>query len=243
MALIQIKNFKKSFQGHDVHKDINLEILNGECLGIIGGSGVGKSVLLKSLIGLIKPDSGHIYFKDQDITKLNEDQLVEIRKKIAYVFQNGALFDSLSVFENLAYPLKEHTALNEDEIYKKIYQTLEEFGVLNAMNKYPAELSGGMQKRVGLARSIIMGPEVILYDEPTAGLDPYNTKIIQETILTLKKKNVTSVFVTHDMPSAFAVCDRIAFLNQGVVAAVSKVEDINNDANNEISAFANGLRP
>ena len=243
MALIEIKNFKKSFQGHDVHKDINLSIFSGECLGIIGGSGVGKSVLLKSLIGLIKPDHGQVLFKGQDITKLNEDQLVEVRKKIAYVFQNGALFDSLSVYENLAYPLKEHTNMSEDDIYQKIYKTLDEFGVLNAIEKYPAELSGGMQKRVGLARSIIMDPEVILYDEPTAGLDPYNTKIIQETIIKLKNKNVTSIFVTHDMPSAFAVCDRIAFLNQGVVAAVSEIKEIENNSDNEISAFAKGLRP
>ncbi|MCH2533308.1 MAG: ATP-binding cassette domain-containing protein [Bdellovibrionales bacterium] len=243
MALIEIKNFKKSFQGHDVHKDINLSIFSGECLGIIGGSGVGKSVLLKSLIGLIKPDDGQVLFKNQDITKLNEDELVEVRKKIAYVFQNGALFDSLSVYENLAYPLKEHTMMTEQDIYQKIYKTLDEFGVLNAINKYPAELSGGMQKRVGLARSIIMDPEVILYDEPTAGLDPYNTKIIQETIIKLKNKNVTSIFVTHDMPSAFAVCDRIAFLNQGVVAAVSDVKEITNNNDNEISAFAKGLRP
>lgn len=243
MALIEIKNFKKSFQGHDVHKDINLSVYSGECLGIIGGSGVGKSVLLKSLIGLIKPDHGQVLFKDQDITKLNEDELVEVRKKIAYVFQNGALFDSLSVYENLAYPLKEHTNMSEDDIYQKIYKTLDEFGVLNAIEKYPAELSGGMQKRVGLARSIIMDPEVILYDEPTAGLDPYNTKIIQETIITLKNKNVTSIFVTHDMPSAFAVCDRIAFLNQGVVAAISDIKEIENNNDNEISAFAKGLRP
>ncbi len=243
MALIEIKHFKKSFQGHDVHKDINLSINSGECLGIIGGSGVGKSVLLKSLIGLIKPDSGQVLFKDQDITQLNEDELVEVRKKIAYVFQNGALFDSLSVYENLAYPLKEHTTMSEEDIYHKIYKTLDEFGVLNAIEKYPAELSGGMQKRVGLARSIIMDPEVILYDEPTAGLDPYNTKIIQETIIKLKNKNVTSIFVTHDMPSAFAVCDRIAFLNQGVVAAVSDIKEIENNNDNEISAFAKGLRP
>lgn len=243
MDLIEIINFNKSFQGHEVHKSINLKILKGECLGVIGGSGVGKSVLLKSLIGLIKPDSGKILFKQNDITKLSEDQLVEVRKEIAYVFQNGALFDSLSVYENLAYPLREHTGLNEFEIEKKINETLDEFGVLKAINKYPAELSGGMQKRVGLARSIIMGPEVILYDEPTAGLDPYNTKIIQDTILKLKKRNVTSVFVTHDMPSAFAVCDRIAFLSNGYVTAVNTVEEVQKHTENEISAFAKGLRP
>lgn len=243
MALIEIKNFKKSFFGHQVHKDINLSVLAGECLGIIGGSGVGKSVLLKSLIGLIKPDSGEIIFKGQELSQLSEDEFVDIRKKIAYVFQNGALFDSLSVFENLAYPLREHTILTEADIHFKIKETLKEFGVLDAIDKFPAELSGGMQKRVGLARSIIMGPEVILYDEPTAGLDPYNTKIIQDTILKLKQRNVTSILVTHDMPSAFAVCDRIAFLNHGYVSAVSSIEEIKLNDKNEISEFAKGLRP
>lgn len=217
MAVIEVKNFAKSFEGHAVHRRVSFQLKKGECLGLIGGSGVGKSVILRSLIGLEKPDEGQIFFEGQDITKLSENELIPVRKKVAYVFQNGALFDSMSVYNNLAYPLREHTDLTETQIRERIQNQLAEFGLAEAIAKYPAELSGGMQKRVGLARAIILGPKVVLYDEPTAGLDPYNTVKIQEMILRLKDKGVSSIFVTHDMPSAFAVCDRFALLMNGIV--------------------------
>lgn len=216
--MIQIKDFHKSFGAKIVHAGVNFEVKPGECLGLIGGSGSGKSVLLRSLIGLEKPNAGQILFEGQDIATLSEEQLFPVRKKIAYVFQGGALFDSMTVFENLAYPLRVHTQLGPAQISDKISSLLAEFGLQGSEALYPSNLSGGMQKRVGLARAIIIGPEVILYDEPTAGLDPYNTKKIESMILNLKSKGTTAVLVTHDMPVAFAVCDRIAILQEKQIA-------------------------
>lgn len=213
--IIEVKNFKKNFGDKPVHRDVSFSVYEGECLGLIGGSGSGKSVLLRSLIGIEKPDSGKIFIEGDEISQWKEFQLVPIRKKIAYVFQNGALFDSMTVFDNLAYPLREHTKLTEEEISKKIHFQLSEFGLLGNELIYPGSLSGGMQKRVGLARSVILQPQVILYDEPTAGLDPFNTKRIQDMILEMKKKGVTSILVTHDMPTAFQVCDRMIILKNG----------------------------
>jgi len=238
---IEFKHFSKTFGDKVVHRDISFSVEKGECLGLVGGSGAGKSVILKSLIGLIKPDAGHILLEDKNIVPLSEDELVEIRKEVAYVFQNGALFDSMTVFDNLAYPLREHTDLSEEEISKKVRDLLDEFNLSTNDLLYPSELSGGMQKRVGMARSIILGPEVVLYDEPTAGLDPFNTKKIQEMILTMKSKGVTSIFVTHDMPSAFACCDRIALLREGKIAYIETVEHLKKDPTGLINDFVNGL--
>lgn len=226
MALIEVKHFRKSFGSRPVHKDVSFTVEKGECLGLVGGSGIGKSVVLRSLIGLEKADGGEIWIDGEEISKWNERRLTSIRKKVAYVFQNGALFDSMSVYDNLAYPLREHTQLSEGEIKDQIHEQLSEFGLVEAESKLPAELSGGMQKRVGLARAMMIGPKVILYDEPTAGLDPYNTLKIQEMVLRLKAKGVTSVFVTHDMPTAIAVCDRFCLLSQGRVLDERKVNDL-----------------
>lgn len=225
MDILEVKHFRKSFDGKTIHKDVSFSLKKGECLALLGGSGVGKSVILRSLIGLEKPDSGQIFINGQDITPLNERQLVEVRKKVAYVFQGGALFDSMSVFDNLAYPLREHTKLNAKEISDRVMTQLEELGMAHAKTLFPSQLSGGMQKRVGLARAMLLNPEVILYDEPTAGLDPYNTHRIQEVILRLKDKGVASILVTHDMPTAFAVCDRFGLLAEGKIF----LEDKNTD--------------
>ena len=238
--VIEVKNFMKRFGTKLVHKGVSFSVRRGECLGLIGGSGVGKSVICRSLIGLEKPDSGEVWIDGAEISKLNESELLPIRKKVAYVFQNGALFDSMSVYENLAYPLREHTKLKEPEIRKRIMDQLEEFGLQGNENVYPANLSGGMQKRVGLARAIIMEPDVVLYDEPTAGLDPYNTKRIQEMILALKAKGKSAVFVTHDMPSVFAVCDRIALLLEGRIQAIGTLEELQAHKDNRIGRFMNG---
>lgn len=240
MGLIEVRNFKKSFGDKEVHKGVTFDVRPGECLGLVGGSGTGKSVLLRSLIGLEKPDSGEIFFEGKAIQGLNEKELSQIRKKMAYVFQGGALFDSLTVFENMAYPLREHTKLSETEIRHKILSLLADFGLEGNDQIFPGSLSGGMQKRVGLARSIIMGPEVILYDEPTAGLDPYNTRKIQDLILKLKKKGVTSILVTHDMPVAFNVCDRIAMLMDGKIKAIGTIEEIEAQDHSLIGRFAQG---
>lgn len=215
--MIRVKDFSKSFNNKVIHRNVNFSVKDGECWGLIGGSGTGKSVILRSLIGLEKPDTGQIFIDNQDITKFREHDLVQIRKKVAYVFQGGALFDSLSLFENLAYPLREHTLLNEAEIKIKITNTLNDFGLRDNHHLMPSQLSGGMQKRVGLARAMVLEPDVLLYDEPTAGLDPFNTKRIQELILKLKAKGVTSILVTHDMPVALAVCDKLALLYKGEI--------------------------
>lgn len=239
-TMIEVCQFEKSFGAKKVHVGVDLKIYKGECLGLIGGSGSGKSVLLRSLIGLEKPDNGRILVENQSITGLKERALVPFRKKIAYAFQGGALFDSMTVYENLAYPLREHTDLKELQIRDRILKLLEEFGLAGNEKLFPANLSGGMQKRVGLARAIILNPEVILYDEPTAGLDPYNTGKIQDMILNLKKKGKTGVLVTHDMPVAFQVCDRIAMIQNGKIGVVDKVEDILRDKNHPIQRFAHG---
>jgi len=240
MAVIDVKHFQKSFRGKTVHRDISFSVREGECLGLIGGSGVGKSVILRSLIGLEKADGGRIMIEGEDITRFSEKELTPIRVKVAYVFQNGALFDSLTVYENLAFPLKEHTALNDHEIEKRITAQLAEFGLSGNEALYPNQLSGGMQKRVGIARSIIIGPKVILYDEPTAGLDPYNTLKIQEMILRLKEKGVTSILVTHDMPTAFAVCDRFCLIGEGRIRARGTREELESEKEGYLQSFIRG---
>ena len=240
---VELKHFQKSFGDKSVHKDVNLQIRKGECLGLFGGSGTGKSVILRSLIGLEKPDRGQIFIEGKEITHLRETQLVSVRKRVAYVFQGGALFDSMTVFDNLAYPLREHTQMSPDEISVTIKTQLGEFGLAGNENVYPANLSGGMQKRVGLARAILLNPSIVLYDEPTAGLDPYNTVRIQEMILRLKERGVTSVFVTHDMPSAFAVCDRIALLLDGKIEGVYTMAEIKAAKSGRIYDFINGEEP
>ncbi len=223
---VSFKHFKKSFGSKLVHRDVTFEVRRGECLGLLGGSGAGKSVILRTLVGLEKPDGGEVIVEGQEISKLAETELIEIRKKVAYVFQNGALFDSMSVFDNLAYALREHTDLSENVIRERVLKGLEDFGLKGNEKLFPSNLSGGMQKRVGLARSIILQPKVVLYDEPTAGLDPYNTRRICDMILRLKERGATAIFVTHDMPAAFSVCDRIAVLKDGVIHAIGTREEI-----------------
>ncbi|PIT99183.1 MAG: ABC transporter ATP-binding protein [Bdellovibrionales bacterium CG10_big_fil_rev_8_21_14_0_10_45_34] len=241
--VIEVKHFKKRFATKQVHEDVSFCVYEHECLGLIGGSGVGKSIILRSLIGLEKPDSGEIWVEGQEISRLSETQLVDIRKRVAYVFQGGALFDSMSVFDNLAYSLREHTFMKEVEIQDKVLSLLKEFRLEGNDKIFPADLSGGMQKRVGLARAIILGPSCILYDEPTAGLDPYNTKKIQDMILRLKSAGTTSILVTHDMPTALAVCDRIIMLGEGKVIADKSLEDLVASHEGPIKAFMDGEIP
>lgn len=240
MAVIEIENFKKSFGNKVIHEDITFFVKKGECLGLVGGSGTGKSVLLRSLIGLEKSDSGSIRINEVEVVKYTEAQWLHVRKKVGYAFQGGALFDSMTVFENLAYPLLEHTNFNTGQIKEKITQQLAEFGLKDCDNLYPGELSGGMQKRVGLARAMMLEPEIILYDEPTAGLDPYNTKNIQDLILRLKAKGVTSILVTHDMATAFAVCDKFAFLKDKRIVEQGTIEQLKSKPDGMINQFIEG---
>ena len=239
-AMISVHDVSKKYGTKVVHSGITLDVRRGEVLTLMGGSGSGKSVLLRSFVGLEKPDSGTIVFEGQDIAKLSEENFVEVRKKIAYVFQYGALFDSYTVAENLAYPLREHTKLSEEEIQAKVSATLKKVSLEGTEQLMPSDLSGGMARRVGVARSIIMEPEVILYDEPTTGLDPYNTKQILKIILQLKDNGVTSVLVTHDMSSIFRVTDRVAFLKDGKIRALGTAEEIRDSEDPDVSSFIHG---
>ncbi len=237
---LEIQELKKSFGEKTVHKGVSFELRDGEILGLFGGSGSGKSVILRSIIGLEKPDDGRIVFEGRNIAALNEYQLIEVRKKIAYVFQGGALFDSLTVEENLSYPLREHTKLSEDEIHERVNRMLELIDMPGANNLLPAELSGGMQKRAGLARAIILQPQIILFDEPTAGLDPVNTKRLLDNIKKLKAQGITGIFVTHDIPSAFEIADRIAILYQGRIYINDTVENIKKSKDSLVQSFVSG---
>jgi phospholipid/cholesterol/gamma-HCH transport system ATP-binding protein len=215
-SAIELCDLTKSLGSRKVLDGVNLSILKGETMSVIGGSGAGKSVTLKHIVGLMKPDRGCVKVQGVDITSTNHGSLEAARRKIGFCFQGSALLNSLSVFENVALPLREHEALGEDEIRRRVEEKLGLVGLSDASGKLPSELSGGMKKRVGLARAIIRNPEIILYDEPTAGLDPVMGTAINDLILDMQKKlGVTSVLVTHDMSSAFRVSNRIAMLVKG----------------------------
>jgi phospholipid/cholesterol/gamma-HCH transport system ATP-binding protein len=234
---LEVRGLHKAFGDKQVHRGVDFQLRRGEILGLFGGSGSGKSVVLRSIIGLERPDSGEIWFEGRDIVRLGERELCGVRTRIGYVFQNGALFDSLTVEENLSYPLREHTRLSEQAIGARVEAMLELVAMKGSNSLLPAELSGGMQKRAGLARAIILEPSVILFDEPTAGLDPGNTKRLLGNILTLKKKGITGIFVTHDIPSAFEIADRIAILYNGTIPVIDTVENIRQSTDPLVLSF------
>ena len=222
---VEFHDIHKAYGPKQVLRGANLQVFRGEVLVILGGSGSGKSVTLRHMLGLEAPDTGRVLVEEEDITELPEEELYRIRKKFGMLFQSGALFDSMTVFENVAYPLREHTDMSESDIERAVGEKLELVNLPNTGHLMPVDLSGGMRKRVGLARSIVLDPKVILYDEPTTGLDPLTAQTINEAIIDLQAKlNVTSVVVTHDIHSAFSVGDRIAFLDQGVFQWVGSME-------------------
>jgi len=237
---LDVRELHKSFGPKVVHRGVTFQLKRGEILGLFGGSGTGKSVILRSVIGLEHPDQGEILFEGQDLTQLKERDLLSVRQKIGYVFQNGALFDSLTVEDNLAYPLREHTKLGEEEILRKVNEMLELIDMKGSNQLFPNELSGGMQKRAGLARATILGPQIILFDEPTAGLDPVNTKRLLDNIKRLKEKGITGIFVTHDIPSAFEIADRIAILYNGQIYVIDTVENIKKSKDPLVRSFVAG---
>jgi len=223
---IVFKDLKKRFGENEVLKGINLSITEGETIVVLGGSGAGKSVLLRHINGLLKPDAGRVFVDGEDITDFSEEQLIPIRTKVGMVFQGGALFDSLDVFENVAYALREHTTFSEEEIAARVNEKLRLVGLENAQEMMPSDLSGGMKKRVSLARALAIEPKGLLYDEPTTGLDPIIAKKINEMIRNLQNiLGVTSVVVTHDIKSAFTVGDRIALLYKGKIRFVGTVQE------------------
>ncbi|HEY8432164.1 MAG TPA: ABC transporter ATP-binding protein [Sandaracinaceae bacterium] len=227
MPLFEIRGLVKRFGEHEVLSGIDLDIHAGELLTIIGRSGCGKSVLLKHLIGLIRADAGTIRFDGKDVTALTEREWVPVRKRIGMLFQEGALFDSLSVEDNVAYALREHRAMPEDEIEKRVAESLALVNLPGVQHMWPADLSGGMRKRVALARAIAMHPEVVLYDEPTEGLDPINVTRVYRLLQRLRERlGITTVVVTHNMQAAFRVSDRIAFVHEGKVVAVGSPAEL-----------------
>lgn len=224
--IIQVKNVQKAFGPKVVYEDATLDIYPGETLTIIGGSGTGKSVMLKMLIGLLRADAGSITAFGTEVTRLGEREFLPIRKRVAMLFQGAALFDSLTVAQNVKYPLREHGWKNEKEMDERVAEVLELVGLPNSQHLKPAALSGGMRKRVGLARAIAVRPEVILWDEPTTGLDPINIRRINGLILSMQEKlGVTSIVVTHDMDTCFTVSDRIAMLYERKISWVGTQEE------------------
>ncbi len=222
---VEFVDVYKAYGTKQVLRGANLKVYRGEVLVILGGSGTGKSVTLRHMLGLEAPDAGRIIVEEEDITDLPEEELYRVRKKFGMLFQSGALFDSMTVFENIAFPLREHTEMSEAEIQRAVHEKLELVNLPNTENLMPVDLSGGMRKRVALARAIVLDPKMILYDEPTTGLDPIIAQKINELIIDLQSKlNVTSVVVTHDIQSAFSVGDRIAFLNSGVFEWMGTME-------------------
>jgi phospholipid/cholesterol/gamma-HCH transport system ATP-binding protein len=223
---VEFRDVHKAYGPKEVLCGADLKVYRGEVMVILGGSGSGKSVTLRHMLGLEAPDSGRVIIEDEDITDLEEEELYRVRKKFGMLFQSGALFDSMNVFENVAFPLREHTEMSEEEIERAVHERLELVNLPKTGHLMPVDLSGGMRKRVGLARSIVLDPKMILYDEPTTGLDPITAARINDLIIDLQSKlNVTSVVVTHDIQSAFSVGDRVAFLNQGVFEWVGKMEE------------------
>ena len=240
--MIEVKELYKSFKNNKVLRGVNLNIQDSETITIMGGSGQGKSVLIKNIMGLMRPDKGEIFVDGKEITKLNESDLLEVQKKFGYLFQGAALFDSLTVAENVGFGLKHLTSMSEEEISKQVRACLAMVGLKGVDNLKPAELSGGMKKRVGLARAIAHKPEYILYDEPTTGLDPIMADVINDLILHLQKTiQVTSIVVTHDMKSAYKVSDRIAMLYEGKIIGIGTPDEIKNSKNGVIRQFVEGL--
>lgn len=239
--VIIAENLHKSFGEKKVLKGLNLEVFRGETVVIIGRSGCGKSVFLKLIIGLLTPDSGKITILGKDTSSLTEREWEELRKKFGVVFQSSALLNSLTVAENVALPLVENTTLPKEEIQNRVREKLHLVGLKGVEELYPEDLSGGMKKRVGIARALIMEPEIILYDEPTTGLDPITASAINRLIMDLKEKvKTTSIVVTHDMKSAFLVGDRIGLLYDGRIVEIDKVEKIKKTSNPLVKQFIEG---
>jgi len=238
---IAIQGLSKAFGEKIVLDQCDLTIHRGETLVIIGRSGQGKSVLLKHIVRLLEPDQGHIWFEGQEVTAMPRSELMEVRKSFGMLFQGAALFDSMTVCENIGLILQEHTDWSAERIRARACECLELVGLVGSEDKLPSALSGGMKKRAGLARAIVMKPRYILYDEPTTGLDPITGDAINDLIIKLQKEmNVTSIVVTHDMPSAYKVADRMAMLNDGRIIFHGPVDEVRSTTHEAVRQFIEG---
>jgi phospholipid/cholesterol/gamma-HCH transport system ATP-binding protein len=239
--MIRIEDIYKSFNGFTVLKGVSFRIEKGEILALIGGSGYGKSVILKHVVGLMRPDQGHVFIDGNDICHRKGKELEQLRSRFGFLFQGGALFSSFTVFDNVAFPLREKTKMSEEEIRKKVLRELEQVGLAGAENKFPAELSGGMIKRTALARALVRGPEIMIFDEPTTGLDP----IIAHTTLDLIKsihKNLgfTGIIVSHELSRVFQIAHKVAMLHEGVIWAIGTPEEIMSSKDPVVDQFIRG---
>ena len=240
-AVISLRQLNITFGTHTVLDNIDLDVYKGETLAVLGPSGTGKSTVLRSMIGLLEPNGGQIFIQGEDVSGLDEDGWNRLRMKMGMVFQYSALFDFLTVGENVAFGLRQHTDKSNEERQGIVTQMLDLVGLPGTQDLYPAELSGGMKKRVGLARAIAVNPEIVLYDEPTAGLDPIMSRNISRLIKkTQEQLHVTSVLVTHDMQSAFYAADRVAMLYEGHIVAIGTAEEMKNSTNPIVKAFIEG---
>jgi phospholipid/cholesterol/gamma-HCH transport system ATP-binding protein len=236
--MISVVDLSKSFNGQKVLDNVSLQVPKGEILAILGESGAGKSVLLKHIMGLLKPDQGSVLIDNVDITQLSERELLKVRKSIGYLFQEGALYDFMTVFDNLAFPLREHTQLTEKVIAKKVHETLNIVDLEGVDKRFPSELSGGMKKRVGLARAIIMESKILLCDEPTSGLDPIRSRDISDLIKNVSRKmNCTTVITTHDIPNAFRLADRLVLIKDGKILAAGTKKELESSADLFVQEF------
>ena len=239
--MIKILNLKKSFDGHDVLKGISFEIGKGEVIALVGGSGGGKSVLLKHVAGLMRPDEGSVTVDGLEITTAGREKLRTFRQRLGFLFQGGALFDSLDVYENVAFPLQEKSKLGRDAIREKVMAELENVGLTGSEHRFPSQISGGMVKRAALARALVEEPEIMLFDEPTTGLDP----VTGQSILTLidschQRLSFTGIIVTHEIPKVFAIVDRVVMLHDGFLKAEGTPADFSKSRDPLVRAFLDG---
>lgn len=241
MPFIQLEHLHKTFGDKQVLRDMSINVERGESLVIVGGSGTGKSVTLKHIIGLLRPDKGRVIVDGHDLSSMSEVELNQIRRRFGMSFQEGALFDSMSVFENIAFPLRRHTKMTEKEIRARVEECLEDVHLHNVERRRPSELSGGMRRRVGFARAISLKPEILLFDEPTTGLDPVISDVIAELIEEMDVKlGVTTVTITHDMKVAFKIADRVAMLHQGQIIEEGTPEEFQASKNPIVQQFVEG---
>jgi phospholipid/cholesterol/gamma-HCH transport system ATP-binding protein len=236
-AVVKLDRVTKSFGSRKVLDDVSFEIAKAKAFCLLGRSGTGKSVTLRHIIGLVQPDQGHVFVEGQDITALRPRDLSEIRKHMGFLFQNAALFDSMTVGENVSFPMHRHTRLSRDEIRQRAKQKLADVGLEHDFDKMPADLSGGMKKRAALARAMALDPVILLVDEPSAGLDPITSREIDELLVARKQAGTTLVVVTHNIPSARVIADELAFLHEGRVAAQGTVEELDHSENPLVQAF------